>query len=87
MTIADQVAAYEAATGAFLKQAAELDRTKLDAKHPDGWSPRQVIHHLADSEAQSYARLRRIVAEPLGSIIQGYDEGADRKSTRLNSSH
>ena len=75
MTIADQVAAYEAATGAFLKQAAELDRTKLDAKHPDGWSPRQVIHHLADSEAQSYARLRRIVAEPLGSIIQGYDEG------------
>ena len=48
MTIADQVAAYEAATGAFLKQAAELDRTKLDAKHPDGWSPRQVIHHLAE---------------------------------------
>jgi hypothetical protein len=34
-----------------------------------------VIHHLADSEAQSYARLRRLVAEPLGSIIQGYDEG------------
>jgi hypothetical protein len=34
-----------------------------------------VIHHVADSEAQSYARLRRLVAEPLGSIIQGYDEG------------
>jgi hypothetical protein len=29
---------------------------------------------LADSEAQSYARLRRLVAEPEGSLIQGYDE-------------
>ena len=83
MTLAEQVAAYEAATRAFLEQAAALDRTKLDAKHPEGWSPRQVIHHLADSEAQSYARLRRIVAEPLGSIIQGYDEGAWAASPAL----
>ena len=76
MTLAAQIAAYESATRAFLELAAALDRSKLDAKHPEGWSPRQVIHHLADSEAQSYARLRRIVAEPLGSVIQGYDEGA-----------
>jgi len=72
---APRVAAYESATRALLEQAAALDPTKLDLKHPDGWSPRQAIHHLADSEAQSYARLRRLVAEPLGSIIQGYDEG------------
>ena len=71
---AHRVAAYEAATRAFEEQVAALDRTALDLKHPEGWSPRQVIHHLADSEAQSYARLRRLVAEPLGSIIQGYDE-------------
>ena len=83
MTLAEQVAAYEAATRAFLEQAAALDRSKLDAKHPEGWSSRQVIHHLADSEAQSYARLRRIVAEPLGSIIQGYDEGAWAASPAL----
>ena len=83
MTLAEQVAAYEAATRAFLEQAAALDRSKLDAKHPEGWSPRQVIHHVADSEAQSYARLRRIVAEPLGSIIQGYDEGAWAASPAL----
>jgi hypothetical protein len=30
---------------------------------------------MADSEAQSYARLRRLIAEP-GTFIQGYDEGA-----------
>jgi len=34
-----------------------------------------VIHHVADSEAQSYARLRRLIAEP-GIQIQGYDESA-----------
>ena len=32
-----------------------------------------LIHHVADSEAQSYARLRRLIAEP-GTQIQGYDE-------------
>ena len=31
---------------------------------------------MADSEAQSYTRLRRLLAEPAGSIIQGYDEAA-----------
>ena len=76
MSIAERVAAYAAATRAFEEQVAALDRSKLDTKHPEGLSPRQVIHHLADSEAQSYARLRRLVAEPEGSIIQGYDEGA-----------
>jgi hypothetical protein len=76
MNFAERIAAYEAATKSFEEQVAALDRLKLDAKHPEGWSPRQVIHHLADSEAQSYARLRRLVAEPAGSIIQGYDEGA-----------
>ena len=82
-----RAAAYEAATKAFERQVAELDQSKLDAKHPEGWSPRQVIHHLADSEAQSYARLRRLVAEPAGSIIQGYDEAAWAGSPALGYEH
>jgi len=76
VSFADRIAEYRAATNAFEEQVAALDQLKLDAKHPEGWSPRQVIHHLADSEAQSYARLRRLVAEPAGSNIQGYDEWA-----------
>ena len=36
---------------------------------------RQVIHHLADSETQSYVRIRKLMAEPAGSTIQGWDEG------------
>ncbi len=38
---------------------------------------------MADSEAQSYARLRRLLAEPAGSVIQGYDEGAWAESKNL----
>jgi len=83
VSFAERVAAYQAATKAFEDQVAALDHLKLDAKHPEGWSPRQVIHHLADSEAQSYARLRRLVAEPAGSIIHGYDEGAWAASPAL----
>ena len=33
-----------------------------------------VIHHVADSETNSYVRLRRLLAEPAGTTIQGYDE-------------
>jgi hypothetical protein len=46
----------------------------LDRNGPDGgWTPRQVVHHLADSEATAYVRLRKLIAED-GAIIQGYDE-------------
>lgn len=67
---------YETATNYFINIANHLSQNDLDKKEADGWSARQVIHHMADSEAQSYARLRRLLAEPEGSIIQGYDEAA-----------
>lgn len=67
--------AYERATAEFLASAASVTPADLDLRHPDGWSARQVIHHVADSEAQSYARLRRLLAEP-DPVIQGYDEAA-----------
>ena len=73
-SIKEAAAAYESATQFFLNLARGVSKDQLDVKDPEGWSARQIIHHLADSEAQSYARLRRLVAEPEGSIIQGYDE-------------
>ena len=48
----------------------ELDRTPAD---PDAWTARQVAHHLADSEAMAYIRLRRLIAEER-PLIAGYDE-------------
>ena len=64
---------YEAATNYFLDAVNKLNPADLDKPKSDGWNPRQVIHHLADSESQSCARLKRLIAEP-GTIIQGYDE-------------
>jgi hypothetical protein len=49
---------YESATRRFETLAVGLGDEDLDIKHPDGWSPRQIIHHVADSETQSYARVR-----------------------------
>jgi hypothetical protein len=69
----DFAAVYKESTDAFLTLARSLSESDLDTADQEGWTPRQVIHHLADSEAQSYARLRRLVAEP-GTMIQGYDE-------------
>jgi hypothetical protein len=72
----EAAAAYEAATQYFLNLARGVTAEVIDVHAENEWSARQCIHHMADSEAQSYARLRRLVAEPEGSIIQGYDEGA-----------
>ena len=73
---------YKAATEEFLNTVASLKDNDLDKSDSEGWSPRQVIHHMADSEAQSYARLRRLIAEP-GTTIQGYDEGKWAESETL----
>jgi hypothetical protein len=38
-----------------------------------GWSPREVVHHTADSELTSAIRLRKLLAEE-NADIRGYDE-------------
>jgi hypothetical protein len=76
MTIEELVHAYEHSTEYFLNEVLIVNAQNIDLHVEGGWSARQVIHHIADSEAQSYARLRRLLAEPAGSVIQGYDEAA-----------
>lgn len=82
MSIQEFASKYEASTQEFLALIATLEESDLDRADSDGWTPRQVIHHVADSEAQSYARLRRLIAEP-GTAIQGYDEGKWAESATL----
>ena len=74
--LAGMVSAYREATEQFIAVAAALSEADLDRRpaEPDGWTPRMVIHHVADSETNSYVRLRRLLAEPAGTTIQGYDE-------------
>jgi hypothetical protein len=73
---------YKSATEVFLNLISTLNESDLDKSDKEGWTPRQVIHHMADSESQSYARLRRLIAEP-GTTIQGYDEGKWAESESL----
>jgi hypothetical protein len=51
-----------------------LTDARLDTRPAEGgWSPRQVVHHCADSELTSAIRLRRLLAEDR-PVIGGYDE-------------
>lgn len=43
-------------------------------KPKDGWSIHEILVHITDSEANSFVRCRRLIAEP-GSAVMGYDEG------------
>jgi hypothetical protein len=76
MDLASATREYEAATREFLLEARQVSEGSLDHHVPGGWSARQIIHHVADSETQSHVRLRRLLAEPAGSLVQGYDEAA-----------
>jgi len=75
MDLAAAVESYKEATEEFISIASRLTQAELDKVKDKSWTARQVIHHVADSEAQSYARLRRLIAEP-GTQMQGYDESA-----------
>jgi hypothetical protein len=48
----------------------ELDRSAVGE-----WTPREIVHHLADSEMMSAIRIRRLLTED-EPVIHGYDEAA-----------
>jgi hypothetical protein len=53
-----------------------ITETELDRRPAQGgWSPREIVHHLAESEMTSAIRVRRLLAED-HPLIQAYDEAA-----------
>ena len=53
-----------------------LDDTQLDTPYREGgWTVRQVVHHVADSHAQAYARLRLALTEDWPTVTP-YDQAA-----------
>lgn len=49
---------------------------QLDTPYrPDGWTVRQVLHHLADSHMNNYVRCRLALTEDQPTV-KGYDEAA-----------
>lgn len=74
--VAELLFRYRRGVNLVLDALANADEAALDRRpaEPGAWSAREVVHHLADSETNSYVRLRRLLAEPPPATIQGYDE-------------
>jgi hypothetical protein len=64
---------YRSGFQAVVDALTGIPEPELDRRHGDEWSARMVAHHLADSEATAYVRLRRLIAEE-DPVIEGYDE-------------
>jgi len=51
-----------------------LSKEELEYKPaPEKWSAHEIVVHIADSEANSYVRVRKALAEP-GGMVFGYDQ-------------
>lgn len=68
--IASYGAAYDRLVAALGRYPAEMWQYR---PAPGRWTIHEIVVHIADSEANSYIRARRFLAEP-GSDVLGYDE-------------
>ncbi len=74
MTRAELIERYREGPGELERAVAGLTEAQLDHRPgPGEWTPREVVHHCADSETMSAIRLRKLLAED-APLIQGYDE-------------
>jgi DinB superfamily len=79
---ADLIARYRAGVSEVEAALEGADQAELDSVPAEGeWSARMVVHHLADSESNSYVRIRTLLAEDQ-PFVQGYDE--KRFASRLH---
>jgi hypothetical protein len=67
------IARYRAGHEAVIEALRDIREEELDRSASGEWTPRQIAHHLADSEMMSAIRLRRLVAEE-EPLLSGYDE-------------
>jgi hypothetical protein len=77
MTTEERAQKIESYGNAYDEMARELERFPREMwgwRSPeDPWTIHQIVVHMADSEANSYVRCRKFIAEP-GSAVAAYDE-------------
>jgi hypothetical protein len=57
---------------------------ELDRRPAAGaWTAREIVHHLADSETNSYVRLRMLLVEGERYTVQPYDQDAFATEPKL----
>ena len=70
------IAQYEEGYQAIQAALEGISAAEWEAREgPDEWCPREIIHHLADSEMTSAIRVRLLIAEDAPAIV-GYDQEA-----------
>lgn len=71
---AARITTIEMAPGKVRKAVQDLSPEQLDTPYrPEGWTIRQVVHHLPDSHINSYVRFRWTLTED-NPTIKVYDE-------------
>ena len=71
---AQQLEAYGAAYEQLTQALERYPREMWQHKSPvEDWSIHEIVVHITDSEANSYIRCRRLIAEP-GESVTAYDE-------------
>jgi hypothetical protein len=74
--ITEAIAEIDAAPDALAAAIRGLSDEQLDTRYrPDGWTVRQVVHHLPDSHLNSYLRMKWALTET-NPVIKTYDEVA-----------
>ena len=81
MSRATLLETYRAGYAAVVAAVEAAGPDRLDVAADGGWTARQVVHHLADSEMTAAIRLRRLLAED-APVIAGYDEETFAKTLR-----
>ena len=72
----DKLDKYGAAHGELIAALQRYPRDMWQYRSlVEQWTIHEVVVHIADSEANSFVRLRRLIAEP-GSEVMAYDENA-----------
>jgi hypothetical protein len=73
---ADQLETLRRLPANLRHAVADLNDAQLDTPYREGgWTVRQVVHHFADSHANSYIRVKLAITED-APTIKAYDEAA-----------
>lgn len=70
----EKIAQYGEAYNVLVEALAQFPREMWQYRPaPEDWTIHEIVIHITDSEANSYVRARRLLAEP-GKAVMAYDE-------------
>ena len=72
--VTEGIREIELLPAALTVEVKDLNQDQLDTPYrPQGWTVRQVVHHIADSHTHSYIRFKWGITEQ-NPLIKAYDE-------------